>query len=849
MKKILLFFILGVFLLNAQNYSAPLKTNEWIRNWLLCGPIELNQSSNGATDYSHISGFDTDYLKAHGGETNLKVKAGQIERINGKNVQWFTYTSDDSIINLDKAVSKKSEVAVYGYCEIIALKDTLVMLSFGSNDGARIWLNGERIWDYYEPRGLKADDDRIPVVLHKGKNKLLLKVEERGGSWAFCARFKALNFNDINPFNVKTNDDGAAYAASILPKSALNIIFPKILLQLFPYEDQTKAVWRKEWKENMQQPIYPQYSGFSKFILRIEAKGYNGQSWLSEQPLYIGKWHDYTLFEKGKSAYKIVLGTDASESEQWAAQEMQRLIKKASGAVLPIIKDNKKQGKKEIIIGYNKHCARLLGEAKKPEDKDESFIYKNIGPSLLIYGGALRGTMYGVFTFLERELGCRWYTPAVTLIPKKERYVFNYLYQKEAPAVRVRNDFYYEAFNPIWAAHNKINGAMGYREQPGDVEAYWSVHTFSRLMPPDEFFKDHPEYYSLIDGERTTDHTQLCLTNPDVLKIITQRVKQVMRDNPQYLIYSVSQNDWHNPCECENCQAIVKKEQSEAGLMIWFVNQVAQNVEKEVPNKYIGTLAYQYTRTPPAHVKPRKNVVVRLCSIECCFAHDFVSCPQNQAFLSDLRRWAQISPHLYIWDYVVNFSHYIMPYPNFGVLKSNIRTLRDNKAIGIMEQGAYQSRGGEFAELRAYLLAKLLWNPETDQDEIINDFMYGYYGRSGRYVRQYFDYLQKQVTPQTHIHLGLRPDDPIFSDEFVRRSEELFDKAEKVADNKEILRRVEVARLPIMYLKCKRMPVMARYDGTYERFNEIVKREGITHYAEEGETHKKRFEQNVENAK
>ena len=525
------------------------------------------------------------------------------------------------------------------------------------------------------------------------------------------------------------------------------------------------------------------------------------------------------------------------------------MLEKTGGVKLAIVNDNENQTEKEIIIGINKHTKHLLGNIKRPADMDESFVYKNSGATILIYGGAMRGTMYGVFTFLENELGCRWYTPSVTVIPKKERYAFNYLYHHEAPAIRVRNDFYYEAFDPIWAAHNKINGAMGYREQPGDVEAYWSVHTFNRLMPPDEFFKTHPEYFSLIDGKRTADHSQLCLTNPDVLKIITQRIKKVMRDNPEYLIYSVSQNDWRNPCQCEKCQAIVQKEGSEAGLMIWFVNQVAQNVEKEFPHKYIGTLAYQYTRTPPKHIKPRENVVVRLCSIECCFSHDFISCPENQAFLSDLRNWADISPHLYIWDYVVNFSHYIMPYPNFRVLKSNIRTFRDNKSIGIMEQASYQSRGGEFAELRAYLLSKLLWNPEIDQDKVIDDFMYGYYGRSGQYVRQYFDYLHNQITPETHIHLGLTPDDPIFSDEFVRRSEAIFDMAEKVADNGEILRRVEMARLPVMYLKCKRKPVEARYDGTYKRFNEIVKREGITHYAEEGQPHKERFEKNVENAR
>jgi len=334
-----------------------------------------------------------------------------------------------------------------------------------------------------------------------------------------------------------------------------------------------------------------------------------------------------------------------------------------------------------------------------------------------------------------------------------------------------------------------------------------------------------------------------------VLNIITERLKEKIKENPTNLIYSVSQNDWGNPCQCDNCQAIVDEEGTQSGIMVWFVNQVADRIKDEFPNKYVGTLAYQYTRKPPKNIKPKENVVIRLCSIECCFAHDFYSCPENTEFLSDLEEWSAISPHLYIWDYVVNFSHYPMPYPNFNVLQPNIKAFRDNSSIGIMEQAAYQSRGGEFAELRAYLIAKLLWNAECNVDEVIDDFMYGYYGRSGQYVREYLNLLHSQVTPQTHIHLGLRHDDQLFTDKFIREADKIFNEAEKVACNDEVKMRVELARLPLMYLKCLRNPINSQYNGTYERFNEIVKREGITHFAELGKPHVDDFHNRIKNAK
>jgi len=187
-----------------------------------------------------------------------------------------------------------------------------------------------------------------------------------------------------------------------------------------------------------------------------------------------------------------------------------------------------------------------------------------------------------------------------------------------------------------------------------------------------------------------------------------------------------------------------------------------------------------------------------------------------------------------------------MPFPNFKVLQPNIQAFRDNHAIGIMEEADYQSRGGDFEELRTYLLAKLLWNPNCDVDRVINDFMYGYYGRSGQYIRRYFDLLHDRITPETHVHLWVKPDNKFFSDRFVQQAEQIFDQAESVADNEEILRRVEVARLPIMYLKCKRTPVEAKRDGTYARFCAIVDREGITHYSESGAPFKKAFHEWME---
>ncbi len=857
-KKILLLTLIIMLELPIASWgSVPqgtLQTGRWITSWLLCGPFPLQAVSETEPEFEHLPGYETDFLNAHGGETNLNVREGQVENFKDGSATWVRYASPDSIVDLDAAVSKKDAVLAYAYAEIESPKEQIYLLALGTNDGGTAWLNGKKVWDHPQGRGLKTDDDLVPVALRKGNNRLLLKIEERGNRWEFCARFLQFEANSYvqhQPlFRVVPHSDGSAALCFLQSENLASVLFKQVDLQLFTKDDKENPLWQGKWTQKQVMNLPLEQKNYNKYFLSINSTMTDGSSWTESLPFAAGRYIEHVLFDNGKTDYVIVIGKEASGSEQWAAAELQKWMHQVSGAEFQVHFDSEELFPNEIIVGYNRHAKQILGtKVRQPDSSDESFTFRNVGSRIIIWGGKQRGTMNGVMTFLERELGCRWYTPNVNIAPQREKYSFTYLNHTETPSIRVRNDFYYEAFNPIWAAHNKMNGAMNDRPQPGGVEGYWAVHTFYRFMPPSEFFADHPEYYSLIDGVRTADHAQLCLTNPDVLDIISTKLEETIRNNPQYLIYSVSQNDWHNPCQCENCQAIAQKEGSESGLVIWFVNKVAERIEKDFPEKFVGTLAYQYTRKPPKHIRPRRNVVVRLCSIECCFAHSFESGPENVSFMDDLNGWADIAPHLYIWDYVTNFSHYIMPYPNFRVLQPNIKTLRDHKAIGIMEQADYQSRGGEFSELRAYLISKLLWNAECNVDSVINDFMYGYYARSGQYIRMYFDLLHNQITPETHIHLGLTPNDKIFSEAFIRQADKIFDAAQVVADNDDILHRVEMARLPIMYLKCQRDPVKAKYDGTYKSFSRIVAREGITHYAERGKPQKEAFHNMVESAK
>jgi hypothetical protein len=855
MKSFAMILTLVVFCLfckkgNGQQVAASnLKQDEFITSWLLCGPIHLQKIEDVIEAWNlHFPGYETDYLGQAGGEQHLKVKNGELLKYGKVNLRWKYYQSHEPVINLDLAVSKEEPVLAYAYTEVNAPKDEVLFAAFGTNDGGRLWINGKQIWDHPQKRGVKTDDEMLPVLLHKGKNTILLKVEEKSGSWGFCFRFLPFPVSRLQgsgePFRMLPLDDGSVKIATQYSDEILSNLISKATFKIV--DNKGVEIVNQVFTNNYLRQIPLPAHQFSSYTAQVEMVFKNGEH--QNQTIYFnaGKRIEYELFSNAASEYCIALDRQASESEQFGARELQHWIKESSGADIAIIYLDQAPEGKRIVVGFNSLLKEKTG-IKEPAANDESFTYLNDGSDIFIYGGKMRGSMYGVFSFLERELGCRWYSAKVSYVPRHSRYIFDQLYHTEKPGIPVRTTDYYGTQDSLWYVRNRMNGGLGYRKQQGGMEAFWGGHTLYPLVPPNEFYDQHPEYFSLVDGKRLRENGQLCLTNPDVLGVVVDRIMKRMRENPEYAVYDVSQNDWQGYCECDKCEALRKKEGGESGIFIWFVNQVAEAIEHDFPTKYIGTFAYGITRKPPKIIHPRKNVVVRLCDIECCFSHDLKSCPTNSSFLEDMKQWSAIAPNLYYWDYVVDFVNYQCPFPNFYALQPNIKTFQQNKAICVFEEGNPFSLG-EFSELRSYVITRLLWNPDANFDEVVNDFIYGYYGKAGQYVREYFDYLHQQVKPDTHMTIALKTDDPLFTNEFILKSQEIFVKAEKNAENDEMLRRIEFASLPVLYLKCCNMPYEAFHDGSYDKFNRIGIREKIAQFGVDRDPFGKEFHKRMEDA-
>jgi hypothetical protein len=524
------------------------------------------------------------------------------------------------------------------------------------------------------------------------------------------------------------------------------------------------------------------------------------------------------LAAHGASQFTIVRPVGASPSQVYAAEELQRFTMQMTGAQLPIVTDDQPLPAKAILLGVTRHTKTVLEEdLDLGKLGDDGFRIVTRAPHLLIVGSPVRGTLYGVYELLEKYGGCRWYAKHRSTIPKLDSWTIPKLDDTQIPAFAMREPFWWGMFEGDFAARCKVNGNRpDLNEKHGGKIRFGAglfVHTFYPLMPPSEFFAEHPEYYSELDGKRTTERAQLCLTNPDVLRILTERVLARIRQDPQAKLFSVSQNDWGGWCRCPNCRAIDEREGSPSGTMIHFVNRVAEAVEKEFPDVWIETLAYQYTRHPPKTLRPRHNVVPRLCTIECDFSAplNVSTYEQNQKFVEDMEGWSAITDKLYVWDYTTNFGHYVSPHPNFGCLQGNVQFFRDHRVVGLFEQGAYQAPHAEFAELRAWILAKLLWDPDQDVEPLYQDFFQGYYGPAAKPIRRYFDELQSLVEPDENVlRIWYPPTSPYYTDAFFQQAAKLWAEAEAlVKDDPALSYNVRMSALPVIYAQLERSPAVS----------------------------------------
>ena len=510
----------------------------------------------------------------------------------------------------------------------------------------------------------------------------------------------------------------------------------------------------------------------------------------------------------------IIASPEWTIPERQAASDLQTYLKKITGGEIPFVKTGNAP---RIYIGNTKTVHKLLPDVKFDKLRPDEIIIQRVGGDLILTGTRPRGSILAVYTFLEDMVGVRWWTSTDCEIPKLPDFTLKNWSRRYAPQFIIRHIRYSDIVdNPLFAVQLRLNGQYnkGPKNYGGNIRGLGGAHTFWNLMRAEKYFKSHPEYYALIKGKRRVGEkngkkkkilTELCMTNEEMRKELVKNAAKWLRDHPDNRRISISQSDYNGYCECVSCRAFVKKHGVPSDLVIDLVNYVSDELKKEFPDVIVDTLAYEYSRPAPKTIKPRKNIIIRLSSINSNFAHPLSSPANRKRFGSSMDGWSKIATQLAVWNYVANYAQPMYPLPNIRSLGKDLRYFAKNKVMWVYEEGAYWvGKAGELVELRAWLLAHLLWNPQLNQDKLIDEFLNGFYGSAAPYIRKYIDLLHDEMAKFPKIDLNCwrrNPHEDWLSVKKILEARDFMLKAQgAVASNPKLLKRVKRASLAINFL-------------------------------------------------
>lgn len=450
----------------------------------------------------------------------------------------------------------------------------------------------------------------------------------------------------------------------------------------------------------------------------------------------------------------------------------------------------------------------------KCADHGESgFLYRIFDKDIEIEAGNGQAMVYAVYDWLERVAGCRYYSRTYEYIPFDANLTVCFEEYQFSPILQYREIHYRDFFDPEFAEKHKMVPQCKRDENWG----FW-CHSFGTLCSPEEYFDEHPEYFSLYEGKRVGKNAQLCLSNPDVFDIVLKNLKKHMDENPKAKYWSVSQNDNAAYCQCEKCREMNERDGSPMGSVLNFVNRIAEHF----PDKVISTLAYWYTRKAPATTRPAENVHIMLCNIEANRGLPIETDEKSSGSRQELLDWKEICQNVFLWDYCVQFRNLVGPFPNLRVLGPNIRFFVENNVRSLFSQ-SNREIGGEFHELRGYLLAKLMWDPYINEREVMIDFLNGYYKQAGPVILQYIDLIHDEMEKaggELNIFGGpLDAKDTYMREDLFRQYEALFGEAISLTQgDADTQFRVKTAALSIYYAG-----IVLEYGDREEKLRRIEK--------------------------
>lgn len=504
------------------------------------------------------------------------------------------------------------------------------------------------------------------------------------------------------------------------------------------------------------------------------------------------------LSEGGRTEYVIVTGAKPIPAEQTAARELAECLKKVTGAEFRTIEETAAEKPvKAIYLGWTTFAADKGIDCA--ELGTEEWVVRTLGNDLIVTGGRPRGTLYGVYDFLENEVGVHWLDRDVEVVPRRPTLAVAALDRRAKPAFRIRNN-YPTSLNEVEMRFRVRNRQNYHGANVGDLptsffDSYggreylggpYHCHNLGLYLPAEKHFAEHPEYYALdtkgirvppvgADIHRIALTGGICLTHPEVRKIILANMLDLIAadrrefppgrtaspDQPPPTLYDVSQQDNSVVCHCPTCRTLVEREGSESAPLIDFINELADGVRERYPEIKLQTFAYMWSQIPPRTLRPRDNVVIRWCDWYATSGDQRdpepwhpLTAPVNAWRAENLRQWSAIaSAGLHVWDYGQPFAWPGFPFALAPMLAEDLRLFADNHAFAVFLQTggtvpwlpagdlATGNAPCHFSPLYNWLACQLMLDPRKAVEPLIDTFMAGYYGPAAPTMRALYDKL------------------------------------------------------------------------------------------------------------
>ena len=530
------------------------------------------------------------------------------------------------------------------------------------------------------------------------------------------------------------------------------------------------------------------------------------------------------LAKDARTDYAVVVDRTAADEVRFVARDLSRVLQKVTGAEFPLVEegDPALAGRRRIEVGTARG-RKLAGERRCAALRHNGALAVSVGSDIALVGADTFGVVGAVYDFLQKQVGCRWWTPMDEQLPSAPTLTLapfetlvnpplecRWLITLQNVTDRLRNGSLFLLRNGF-----NTNGEPQFPnlELPKGMKRFNTefspatrlVHTFQTFVPAHDkrdYFGKHPEWFAYSKGsKRRIDDRQLCFSNPDLRAEFTKNFLAAVGQKGGRGVYSITQEDYPGPfCECPDCLKLVEKYGSDGGPLYDYIAEVAPKLKAQYPDALLDIIAYhkEQTQHPPkgGFAGYPDNVVLTFAPIDDDQSKP-MDHPNNCGTLKDLEDWSKLVSRIWTW-------YYPQPYPIvMGAPYSGVRRAAKDLKLMIArgmtgakyEHDVAREEGANFFDLHTWVFGRLFREPGADVEALVKEFCRGYYGAAADEVWRYWDELERMVAACPDYEEFCQAPQYAYTAENLLRWNRILDEAEaKVKDDPAMVQRVRECR-------------------------------------------------------